>query len=278
MQLRCIVAATDGSLAGRRAVSMAATLAARNQARLQVLTVVSASDISLVHGTDPPTRVAGPGGDPAPSNVAVLVGLPAVEIVRFAEAQSADLVVLGRSRRLSAARRLIGDTGAAVARRSSIPCLFVPPVDGQITRVLAALDGTERGYLVMRVAGGFARAAGARLRGVIVEPPDFGEGAALAQSVPNARSLRLGQTIDRVGIEEPDLFNPWQRGQETDQPLLSVRRGDVVDEVMKELEDCGADLLAVGHRRGGPAGILEGQSVGRRLLVQAPTAILTVPL
>jgi nucleotide-binding universal stress UspA family protein len=278
MQLRCIVAATDGSSAGRRAVAQAATLAARNQARLQVLTVVSASDISLVHRVDAPATIAGQNRDAAPSNVAVIVGVPAVEIVRFAEAEGADLVVLGRSRRISIARRLIGDTGAAVARRSAIPCLFVPPVDGQISRILAALDGTERGYLVMRVAGGFARAAGARLRGVIVEPLESGQLAGLAAAVPGTRSLRLGQTIDRIGIEEPDLFNPWQRGQEPDQPLLSVRRGEVVHEVMTELQACGADLLAVGHHRGGPAGILEGQSVGRRLLLQAPTAILTVPL
>ena len=53
-------------------------------------------------------------------------GLPGIEIGRFAEHVRADLLVLGRKQRSRGQRLLLGDTADAVARRSRIPCLFVP--------------------------------------------------------------------------------------------------------------------------------------------------------
>ncbi|HKV76216.1 MAG TPA: universal stress protein, partial [Gemmatimonadales bacterium] len=152
MTIRHLVAATDDSAAGRHAVETATWLAARLDARLTVVTVTPVAGRDRIHTVAHPVVGTGSGGVATLHDRVVLTGLPGIEIVRYAEAESADLIVLGRSRRSSASRWLIGDTGDAVARRSSVPCLFVPPGQSGLTRVLVAVDGTERGLMVLRRA------------------------------------------------------------------------------------------------------------------------------
>ncbi|MEO8029910.1 MAG: universal stress protein [Gemmatimonadota bacterium] len=273
MQLHRIVAATDGSPAGRQAVTVAAQLAGANGARLDLITVVSKAQSG---------RPAFPAAFDIPpvasTEVVVAVGLPGVEIVRYAERASADLIVLGRTSRPPAVRRLIGDTGDAVARRSSITCLFVPEDHGPIGRVLAALDGTDRGSRVLRVAADFARAFGGRFRAVTIEPPVTDGGVEPAGPVWGPRTTRLANLLEQARLQEPELFGPWDGGSGSGRVALTVRIGQTVEAILDELDHCGAGVLAVGHHRGGPAGDVEGGSVSRRLLHRATTAVLTVPL
>jgi nucleotide-binding universal stress UspA family protein len=279
MEYRCIVAATDGTTAARYAVETAARLASLSGARLRLLSVVpalasiSATPVEHRHQESVSTLPKGQ------VETAVAVGLPGVEIARFAETEGADLIVLGRPFRSAASRRLLGDTGDAVARRAAMPCLFVPQADLALGRMLAALDGTERGLIVMKAASEFARAARCRLRAVTVEPAYDNEPGHLAAAVPAARSERLSQALDRLLIENPALCNVWDRHNRSgDQPMLMIRRGDPVEEVLAEIKASSPDLLAVGFHRGGPPGFVEGSSVGRRLLHGAGCTVLTVPL
>ena len=85
-------------------------------------------------------------------DIGAAFGIPGIEICRFAEDRRADLLILGRKPRTRAARLLLGDTADAVARRSLVPSLYVPPGTGPIRRVLVALDGSERGMIVFRRA------------------------------------------------------------------------------------------------------------------------------
>jgi hypothetical protein len=86
------------------------------------------------------------------------MGVAGIEIARFADEASADLLVLGRKQRSTAARLLVGDTADAVARRSRVPCLFVPAVLGVPTTVLVALDGSARGLAVLSATRSIALA------------------------------------------------------------------------------------------------------------------------
>lgn len=271
MQMHRLVAATDGSAAGRQAVEMATWLAVRLDARLSVVTV---TPVAARNRADAPAgEIAGGGGGGVGTiqETVVLTGLPGIEIVRYAEAESADLIVLGRSRRSSASRWLIGDTGDAVARRSSIPCLFVPPGQCGFKRDLVAFDGTERGLIVIRGAMEFAGDVGIPLGAVTVES-DLGGGPDRPVLIPpTTRTLRIGGAMERRG------GTAAARAAVAPPPLIT-RYGDVVAEVLGELDSSKADLLTVGYHRGGPSGILEGHSVGRRLVHWAPTAVLTVPL
>ncbi len=273
MQMRHLLAATDGSAAGRQAVETATWLAARLDARVTVVTVAPVPGVKRVHSVVHPMVGAGEGGAATMQETVVLTGLPGIEIVRYAEAEQADLIVLGRSRRSSASRWLIGDTGDAVARRSAIPCLFVPPGQAGLKRGLVAVDGTERGLMVLRRAMDFAGESGIPLGAVTVES-DLGGGPDRQVLIPPAtRTRRISGAMEQL-----DESGGRRGGVTLAPPALITRYGEVVAEVLAELDSSGADLLAVGYHRGGPSGILEGHSVGRRLVHWAPTAVLTVPL
>jgi nucleotide-binding universal stress UspA family protein len=294
MELHHIAVATDESETGRHAVRVATSLAAQSHARLSVVTTLT----SPVHADVPAHSGRGSSSEPALQRLAqwlgpelaqadrhvtvelaITVGLPGVEIARFAEERQADLLVLGRTERSQAHRLLSGDTADAVARRSRVPCLFVPIRRDSLRRVLAALDGTERGLGVLTLATDFARASGGSLRAVTVEPAHHDEPEPLATQLPSGRSARLAQALERLRISDPSTCAPWDgSGRGSKDPVLRIRRGDPVSEILGEVSGSAADVLTIGYHRGGPPGVLEAGSVARRLAHAAPCVLLTVPL
>lgn len=290
MGLRHIVVATDESDAGRQAVRTGLELAARASARLTIVRVVSVSAVRVL------ARVAGdggsldldgggaalerlqrwlqadviPAGNRTPVELGIAFGIPAIEICRFAESRNADLLVLGRKQRSQTVRLLLGDTADAVVRRSSIPCLFVPP-GGTIHQVLAAVDGTERGMSVLTVAYGFARSTGARVRVLTVERLAADEPVELAAAITAARGSRIQDQVDR-------LLGRELRGSDATETKVEVRRGRIVQQILDEVDTTAPDVLTFGYHRGGPPGIIEAGSTARHLVHTAPCAVLTVPL
>lgn len=276
MELKHIVAATDESEAGRQAVRAAVELAARTGARVTVMRAVGA--FRPVPAGMPPDESAADEASveqlrhwveaDLPSLVytttvsfAVAHGLPGVEISRFAERERADLLVLGRKSRSLKARLVAGDTADAVARRSLLPCLFVPGAGALPRRLLVALDGSHRGRVVLKTANDFARQIGADLHVVSVEPRRPHEPPNLAEAIPAARSVQLGaQVLAILGRD------------------LEVRHGNVVEQILATIDERRPDVLVIGCHRGGPPGIIDAGSTARRLAHTAPCATLTVPL
>jgi nucleotide-binding universal stress UspA family protein len=283
MLLRHILAAADDSEEGRAAIMAAAHLGQRSGARVTVLTVaqllradgVVARLLEGLQETVEGQLAALP--EPRPViDLAVELGLPGIEIGRFAETNGADLIVVGRKQRTSMQRLLIGDTSDAVARRSRVPCLFVRGGDHQYGRLLLGLDGTERGLAVLPVAMDFARDAHARLRVITVEPEyDNERGAPWLQT---GRSQRLAEAIDNLRNRSGFSPETWDTVLGSADEALVVHRGRVVDEILREVRTSGTDVLVLGCHRGGPAGMIEAGSVTRRLLHEASCSVLTVPL
>ena len=198
--------------------------------------------------------------DRPPIQVAITSGIPGVEICRFAEANGVSLLVLGRKQRSAMGRMLLGDTADSVARRSRIPCLFVPHGLPTIQRVLAALDGSERGQRVLAAASEFASAIKAELRAVTVEAAPEDEPPVLAHALPLERSARLLAQVAPQGTE------------------LEIRRGPIAEQLLAAVEERQADVLVIGYHRGGLAGAVEAGSTARRLAHAASSAVLTIPL
>ena len=287
MELRHILAGADESGAGRDAVRCALALADRSSARVTVLRAVTASAPAAGEwGTTAPwptldadvSEVARlqrwlaadvlERDDPAPQvDFDIGVGIPGIEICRYAERNTVDLIVIGRKKRSHTARLLLGDTADAVARRSRLPCFFVPSAVREIRSLLVALDGTERGMTVLRQGCEFAKRIGATVRVITVEPARPDEPAHLASSVPETRTASLEvkarEMVKRNGL----LLTGFE-----------VCRGEVVPCVLAALEENGVEALVIGCHRGGPPGILEAGSNARRLLHTAPCAVLTIPL
>ena len=279
MQFRHIVAATDESDAGRQAIRTALALAARAGARV---TVVRAVHVGPTMAAAVPATSSDDGDTGAPAlerlqrwveadlpvlaeqpgiSYAVAFGLPGIEIARFAEQEGADLIVLGRKPRSRMTRLLLGDTADAVARRSRVPCLFVPGTVDLPHRVLVAVDGTERGLTVLTAGEAFARGIGAELGVLTVERPRPEEPAILATATPAGRSARVQERVrELVGRE------------------VELRRGDPAEQIPAAVDERRPDVPVIGSHRGGPAGVIEAGSTARRVAHTAPCAVLTVPL
>jgi nucleotide-binding universal stress UspA family protein len=276
--LQHIVVAADASEASRSAVRAALRWSARAGARITILTVGEPRALPALAAVSGGAELA---ADRTPAlesierwlvmeverqptwrqpDVATACGVPSVEIARFAEAEAADLLLLGRTERSAAVRLLVGDTADAVARRSRVPCLFVPAPLDVPAKLLVALDGTERGYTVYSAARRIGQAIGAGLDLVTVEPAHGDEPKTHARFLPTARSVNLERTVNGDGV------------------ALRIRCGLVVREVLAEVEATRAQILVVGYHRGGPPGALEAGSVARQLVHLAPCAVVTIPL
>ena len=212
-----------------------------------------------------------------PVECMVGLGLPSVEITRYAEDHDGDLIVMTRKRHSQLRRMLLGDTADSVVRRSRAPCLFVPPDGFDGTRVLVAVDGRERGLAVVHAGIAFARAIGGELSFVTVEQARADEPAGLAERLPGGRSMTLAWGLDQILLGEEENGSP-NRKRLSAADLLRVRQGSPVPEILQEVADWQAGVLVVGYHRGGPPGPLEARSVARQLTHRAPCAVLTVPL
>lgn len=282
MKLHRIVVAVDNSAAGRAAARVAAHIAVRSGGELTVLSV--APDVGSGAAGDRPLDLAEAalGGrdffrdfPTLAVEIAGVYGLPQVEIGRYAEHRKANLVVLGRKERPRAARLFLGDTADAVLRRSPIPCLVVPPGTTELSHALAALDGTERGFMVYEYASAFAETCLMRLSAVTVEPAWSGEPSHLSQSVWSGRTELLATRIENMSRKRP---KPSDAGRVcVANELLHVRHGDVVGGVAKEITEGGANVLVLGLHRGGPSLAAASGSVSRTLVHAVPCAVLTVP-
>jgi nucleotide-binding universal stress UspA family protein len=280
MVIRHVVVACDESPEGYGAVEAAASLAARGGARLSVLQVAVASEEAM-SGIGVPGTTTPPGigiqslrqrYPELQADARTAYGIPAIEISRFAEDQMADLLVLGRKHRSQATRLLLGDTADAVARRSPVCCLFVPQGIRAFTRILVALDGTERGLAALYGAMALARLAGGSLRAVLVDPANEREAqAACVPEPPSARAHRLEQALEALGR------TPDGSGLGVSPSALRIRHGDPVAEILNEVGQ-DTNVLVLGYHRGGPPSALEDGSVSRRLSHAAPCAVMTVPL
>lgn len=282
MHLRHLLVGLDDSDEGRTALLAAADLAGRSRARLTVLRVAQTSaglavrERCIAELRDAVAARLGGLPDSDELTCDVTFGLPGVEIPRYAETNAVDLVLLGRKRRTELQRRLIGDTADAVARRSSLPCLFVPTGRVANARIVVALDGTERGIAVLVTAIDFAREVHGRLLAMTVEPET--DAAPDGRWHRSARSERLAQAVATLRQTSGLGEDYWEEVEEEVEGGLVVHQGAVVNEVLAELDRAHADLLAIGFHRGGPAGVLEAGSIARRLAHEAPCSVLTVPL
>jgi nucleotide-binding universal stress UspA family protein len=251
------VVASDGSVAGLHAESYAEALAIRAGAKVVHLNVLPKYE-SLVTGSGPGLNQGAAGWETARE---IAHGVPSVEICRYAESIEASAVVLGHKSRTDARRRMLGDTADAVARRSLIPTLHVPVGQPAPKRLLLALDGTERGMTVARTAASFAARVGLLVDLVTVEPEHWGVATDVTRP-PSGRTLQLIERLTAMGLTQS----------------LKVRHGDPALEIANAARELEADVLAIGYRRGGPPAVIEAGSVARRLVHEAPCAVLAVPL
>jgi nucleotide-binding universal stress UspA family protein len=135
MQAKLIVFPTDFSSASDAAMHYATSLARDAGAKLLIVHVeeppLAYGGGELYYGIPDPDRgdltkmldELTPSDPAVPYEHRMLLGEPATEIVRLAEEQSADLIVMGTHGRTGLKRLLMGSVAEAVVRRSACPVL-----------------------------------------------------------------------------------------------------------------------------------------------------------
>lgn len=124
MTVQQVLVATDFSPSSDRALEVAREYARGWGARLHVLHVVP-----LVQDPVPQPRLdelARAAGQGLPIQTAVVSGVPAAEIVRYAARHAIDLIVVGTHGRTGVSRTLLGSVAERVVRTSPCPVLTVP--------------------------------------------------------------------------------------------------------------------------------------------------------
>jgi nucleotide-binding universal stress UspA family protein len=282
LKLDRIVVAVDNSNASREAARCAARIATLCGGELTVLAVAPGAGAPGANNSTPLDLIeASLGGNffdefpSLPIDLAGVHGLPQIEIGRYAEHRKADLIVLGRKERTRSARLFLGDTADAVLRRSRIPCLVVPPGLVTFSHLMAAVDGTDRGFAVYEYAVAFAHACAMDLNVVTVEPQWTGEPPALSKQVWSTRTEKLAALIGSR-TRRGGKAGPGGGVCATDN-LLHVRYGEAVGEIVAEVAEVGSDVLVLGFHRGGPPLVVSASSVSRKLVHAAPCAVLSVP-
>src|SRR5207249_12315955 len=129
---------------------------------MRILKILVAVDPALPHGgtlrtavqlaTAAEAQIAVPWRDPQ--------GVPAVEIVRAADRERADLIVLPRDPR---------NTLEGTVQRARVPCLVVAPGGAGLGRVLAAIDGGPDSGDVLGAARAIGQLPGSEVLSVRVE-------------------------------------------------------------------------------------------------------------
>jgi nucleotide-binding universal stress UspA family protein len=184
---------------------------------------------------------------------------PVRAIARFVEEHGSDLMVLATHGRDGLPRWLHGSVAEAVARKTELATLFMPPeargfvdpASGALEplRVLLPIDHRPRPQAALRAAERLCRTLGAS--------------EALLQMV----YVGAPGDMPAIGLEPGSLFKPAQ----------AARSGNVVDEILAAAAESQANLIVMataGHQ--GFLDALRG-STTERVLRHAPCPVLAVP-
>jgi nucleotide-binding universal stress UspA family protein len=267
---RTIVLATDGSASAVAATRVAAALARQWATVPHACTVVPAQPFAF----DPSTlgavcvpalvnqldhEVDGQlGGWPESAEWSreSVVGSPAAEIVRIAEARHASVILLGLRPHAFLDRVFRDETALSVMRHASIPVLAVtPPTVGLPRRVAVAVDFSRASIAAARAALTVMEDGGSLLL-VYVEP----------SSDPPAADAEGFATIYAQGVSAAFARLRNELSARTNARIESVvLRGAVAPELLSFAQRAEIDLIAVGSQR---------HSIARRAVVGSVTTAL----
>lgn len=219
----------------------------------------------------------------------VLIGGPAAEISKRAEADDVDLIVIGTQGASGLTKFVFGSVAERMLRRTTRPVLVVPPAYadrprrtlGAMEEVLAPVDFHEFALDDVRVAARVARASGARLRLLHV----FGSGDHGGWSLLRApAALEIEAHLSGVRKSQDARAQEGLKalvnalGDDAPPTEIEVARASgVADAIARVADHTGVDLVVLGLRgatgtTGAPVG-----AIAYRVLVASPVPVLALP-
>lgn len=281
MRLLC---ATDLSSRSDRALRRAATLAREAGGELILLSVVDddrpevlvASERRQVSALLAEITRSLPEMRGLRPRLRVEAGDPFDAIIRVAEEEAAELIVMGEHRKRLLLDMFVGTTIERVVRRGRRPVLMVHRPAGQpYRRVLAAIDGSEPSAQALRAALrlGFAQRGEVVVFHAFQQPgkgsPFLADRSAAAMAGRAAASAaqahgEIGRYLDGLGLEGP-------------LPEIAVAEGAPGEAMRRVADRLSADLAVIGTRGHGAMGRLALGSVAEEALRTLDCDVLVVP-
>lgn len=270
-----IVCPVDFSDCSRRALRYAGALAAHFCTRLSVVHVAD----PFLAGAVAVHELAGDGQEelrqfvkdnlrPAPPagfepDVTLIVGSPAREIVSFAEAHGADLIVMGTHGYTGARKTYFGSTAEHVLRQSRVPVLTVPLATTREADIVAPLISS----------------------GPVIAPVDFSAESYAAAHAASGLARALDLPLLLLHVEEPTVIpDAGQRLKDLAKSLehyipieARIGRGNPGSEIARLARDEHASVVVLSLARTANQSRNLPGSVAYSVLCQAPTPILALP-
>ncbi|MFP8953769.1 universal stress protein [Natrialbaceae archaeon A-arb3/5] len=212
------------------------------------------------------------------ATAAVREGIPAKEIVSYANDQGVDAIVIGTTGRSGLTRAIVGSVADKVVRTATVPVVTItpdaakePPTEPTVESILCPTDGSELTATATHHSLTAADQLEATVHFLSVVDSDLEE--------------RLGTLIDDDTNLSSDLHEQAEtyleslatRGRDSDLEVVTATRdGDPAEEIIEYVNAEGINLIAMGTAgRGGFERALVG-SVTDRIIRTASVPVLTV--
>lgn len=197
----------------------------------------------------------------------VVNGRPPLVLNDVATEVGAGMIVLGGKHHSALGRWLGGSTSHNMVRAASVPVLVTAGDTKDVKRVLVSVDLSPAAKPTLELAERFATLFGATLRAISVLEP-----------------LPIVPETPPVNLQE--YYAMWEEMLKRDVwPLLrapnietTVRHGNVIETLLREVKEWNADALVVGsHGKNLAQRMLLG-SVTEQMLNYLPTSVLVAPV
>jgi nucleotide-binding universal stress UspA family protein len=197
----------------------------------------------------------------------VCFGPAAVILQQAMRDQRPGFVILGGKHHTTLERWLGGSTSLHVLRVAEVPVLITAGTPQAFRRVLVAADLSTAAGPTLGLAERFAKLVGAQLRVLSVFEP-----------LPNLSGIPPLDPTEYFALARETLERDIWPLVRTPGVEKIVRHGTVVDTVLREAADWGADVVVVGsHGKGWAQRVLLG-SVTESLVNHLPTSLLVAPV
>ncbi len=298
---RSIMVPLDGSAFGEQVLPLAAGLAKRAGARLELVHVHAGVESGVEEGVLVPAEAMDRWdgevrqserlylGDAAhrlvereelEPRVALLTGRVVDALERHVAEIGADLVIMSTHGRGGVARAWLGSVADGLLRRLAVPLLLVKPSEGTslpagdrpFTRMLLPLDGSRASEAVLDPALELAAVMGAEVRLLIVVPTAPGAVAALTGGEGAGSTASDGSrgAADAYVQRLRDVVARRGLAVEARAVVHASPAGGILEEATTH--GCGVIAMAT-HGRGGAARLLLG-SVADKVIRGSPLPVL----
>jgi nucleotide-binding universal stress UspA family protein len=237
-----ILICSDGSEQADRAIRLGATVAAACKADVTLLGIIEVqghADVLLDSLKRGQAHLQDKG---ISAELVTKVGNPIEEIVRRTAEATFDLVVIGAVRKEPRGLFWLSSKAYKIVKEVEPPVLIVQDKVGNLKRILICSGGKSFIDPAVRFTGAIAQGAGAviTLLHVLPEPP------AIYAHLP-----RMQESADWLVNSNSELGVNLRREKETLEKMsvaaeLKLRRGAVLDQILKEIDDGNYDLVVTG--------------------------------